>query len=42
MLLFNTYLLFLGLALAVWLITIVVELRRAESSPDAQDGAVTD
>jgi len=41
MLLFNTYLAFLVMALAAWLITIVVELRRAASSP-AAGGAVSD
>ena len=42
MLLFNTYLAFLVLALAAWLVTIVVELRGAASSTEAGDGAVTD
>jgi thiol:disulfide interchange protein len=42
MLLFNTYLAFLVLALATWLITIVVELRGAPSNPDAEEVVVTD
>ena len=42
MLLFNTYLAFLVLALAAWLITIVVELRGSVSSPEAAEGAGTD
>ena len=42
MLLFNTYLLFLVLALSAWLITIVVELRGAAASPGADQRAVTD
>jgi hypothetical protein len=42
MLLFNTYLLFLLLALAIWLTTIAVEVRGAASSPEAQESAATD
>jgi len=42
MLLFNTYLAFLALALAAWLITIIVELRGVASSPDAEEAAATD
>jgi hypothetical protein len=42
MLLFNTYLAFLVLALATWLITIVGELRGVASSPDADEGAIAD
>jgi hypothetical protein len=41
MLLFNAYLLFLALALALWLTTIVLELRGA-ASPDAEEPAITD
>ena len=42
MLLFNTYLLFLVLALSAWLFTIAVELRSAAASPDADERAVAD
>jgi hypothetical protein len=42
MLLFNTYLLFLVLALATWLITIVVEMRRSAPSAEAEERAVTE
>jgi len=42
MLLFNMYLLFLVLALAAWLITTLLELRRAAVQDDANENAVTD
>jgi len=42
MLLFNTYLLFLVLALAAWLITIIVEVRRAARTAETDERAVTD
>ncbi len=42
MLLFNTYLAFLVVALAAWLVTIVVELRGAPSSANAEEGVLTD
>jgi hypothetical protein len=37
MLLFNTYLAFLVLALAVWLITILAEVRGTAANPDVQE-----
>jgi hypothetical protein len=42
MLLFNMYLLFLILALAAWLITIVLELRGNAPDQDTDQSAVTD
>ena len=42
MLLFNTYLLFLVLALSAWMVTLFLELRGAAAGQDAAERVVTD